>query len=510
MKKYILISTLCLALIISIFNPIIITTTSATTFQTAIKSTGTILQQKQLYNQTVYTDDEGNYFSVNEQTGQIYSSSNATETINNALTSVSGEEWETVYLKGTFIIDNPILIKDYTILKIDGTIILEGNTNNIMIQNIDQTNGNNHLKIIGGELNGNREKQNIWSIEDNHAILFSNVKDVEISNMHIHNPIRIGIRVEGDSQNIRIYNNTLRDSRYGIYFVYPVTDGGMKDIEVCNNYLDHFHREPEDNAEWGGDGIFLQGTPGKYIQNIKVENNYVSRCRDAAIEVNHVRDGIINNNQFTDCATGVLIRSSNYLTVQLNKYDKGWAIGGIRDGIFIDGITPNEPSYMIDIKKNIINNPPDVGIDININSIEINVEENIITNAITTAGIRVQQDVFQNPVPDNVTANVIIANNTIDEINANGIAVWITDGYFISEVKIIDNLVKNCAGNGIHMDRTLNYTIHHNLIENITTGIQQYSNTDYGTITKNTILNFTYAATVLTGIHNIISENTGF
>jgi len=107
--------------------------------------------------------------------------------------------------------------------------------------------------------------------------------------------------------------------------------------------------------------------------------------------------------------------------------------------------------------------------------------------------------------------NVTCKNNTITNLNqGDGISCEgnstdnLTNGIFA------DNIILNCAGDGIGVDRCVKVTVHHNTIENISGMGVLFTETQYSTITDNTVTTCGLGGIVCRSgiVRSVVSNNT--
>ena len=109
----------------------------------------------------VIKSDGTNYWGVSSEGEMVYESTNASYTINSALSGLtSARTWqETVLLTGNFTIDSSIVVYAYTYLQLIGHVSLADNSNCDMIKNAHPESNDICVTIEGGGWWGNKGQQ---------------------------------------------------------------------------------------------------------------------------------------------------------------------------------------------------------------------------------------------------------------------------------------------------------------------------------------------------------------
>jgi len=191
---------------------------------------------------TVVREDSTYYAEANLAGKTDYSGTVAATIIQNAIDGLTaGRTWkEKVVLKGNFAdIHTPITIPSYTILEILGKLKLKDGANCDMFDNSDQTAGNSNIKVLGGELDGNKANQT----GDSRAIHFDGtaVTDSIVAGMKIHDFKHVSAQYVAlrmvNCTNMRILNNYVYDNdRGGLEFTYG-SDNWAVNNRFKNNTL---------------------------------------------------------------------------------------------------------------------------------------------------------------------------------------------------------------------------------------------------------------------------------
>jgi len=149
--------------------------------------------------------------------------------------TVGRDYYETVLLRGNFLISDTIKLPDYTIFRLQGKIKLKDAANVEMIENSDPTAGNSHIIIEGGVLDGNRANQTTTV----QGIRLENVTDVLIKDVLITSTYHNAIRVITGERVLLKGINVQDCGAHGLYF-YACTRSQMKNCVIDYAALDGF------------------------------------------------------------------------------------------------------------------------------------------------------------------------------------------------------------------------------------------------------------------------------
>lgn len=164
----------------------------------------------------------------------------------------------TVSLSGTYTLDQSIRLPDYTRLDLSAARLTLADGSNVpMIVNDDTTNGNHHIEIVGGLLDGNREAQGAGRFQ---GIWFIRTQQVRIINLEVIDCGADGIRLSGGGQHTRdvvLQNIRVSGSQRGLTVMYA-----MRNVQVDNVYA-------TGNEDYG---VYSDHSEGLY-QNIFANDN---------------------------------------------------------------------------------------------------------------------------------------------------------------------------------------------------------------------------------------------
>jgi hypothetical protein len=320
---------------------------------------------------------EGSTYFAKDAYGKLFpsvsGSSNASYIINSAFSGLTaGRTWkEKVCLKGIFYVDlgsfgtkkAALQIPDYTILQIDGRIILNngqtttGAANNYVISNADHSGGNQFIEIRGGEVDANKagnpgKEGEIYGIEIN------NSHDVIIDGVYVHDTHETGIAIEGGCYNVWVQNNHVVDTgydgigcggfgaiNYKIWFTNNLINGSIPhnaivverenyDVHIIGNTI-----EFQTSTSYAA-GIYVSGA-----YKIDVSQNIIRHTIQTGIRVDGdstyvARDILISLNIISDCQyRGIdITRSSTNITVYSNRIINTTGAYNSGSGIVLRGL----------------------------------------------------------------------------------------------------------------------------------------------------------------------------
>jgi len=286
---------------------------------------------------------DGVVYARNMTTGEIISDTDASEVINNALSSIDTLGGGGVFLKrGTFTLTNPLKVGDFTILEGEGNateLKAETNMNDHLIENLDQTNGNWGSIIRDLYLNGNADNQDgagpyngiYWkNPTSNHPwtdwTAGETPNALALENLVIWNCKGDGVRLDGTDGSLMAQCRNLH-IRYGSSTYY-----GMNIISVSDSFF-------EDLVLVGNaGGLLVNGGGGNQFNNI-----YVAGAADiedsSGIILYWCQRMIFTNLRVDHCARdGVMIVSSlRNVIIGGTVTDCGYAADNTYDGFKLSG-----------------------------------------------------------------------------------------------------------------------------------------------------------------------------
>jgi hypothetical protein len=345
--------------------------------------------------------------TMNSNTGRVeYSGINADSGIAHAFTNLtSGRAYrETVKLRGDFIFPQ-IFIPSFTILDLtESQVFQTSGTNANFISNLDQTNGNNNIEIIGGVVDGNKIGNSAGGSEDSQSMVYFK----KCSRVWLHH----GLYKNGDFHNIRFRDCT-------------------EDIRVTEiSSLDPRHEHIADHAQGTTQGschdhIFANN----YFENIISGQSYITTI--------NVSDVVIANNTCHGMHGGT----------------SSFAINGLRS-VIVNNIIASGDGYGINLSQISGADYDSTGSIVANNTIK-----NIARYGIQCQGMPVSNIVISNNIVDTITegtmrgiyvlglSDSIISNNIVHDIIGAGIVARgsAAAGLVSDRLKINDNIVYNCG-----------------------------------------------------------------
>ena len=188
----------------------------------------------------------------------------------------------TVKPVGTFRLEKGLLLPDYTRLDLsEARLVLADGVKTTMIANRDPENGNRHIEIVGGVIDGNRARQGVG---DFHGILLVRAQQVRIADLDVVNCSGDGIRLTGKGQHTRdvqLRNLRLIDNnRCGLNVMWAqrnilVSDiyaKGNKEVGIRSDHSEGLYQNICANAN-EGHGIFIRNIFGGAYNNLTASRN---------------------------------------------------------------------------------------------------------------------------------------------------------------------------------------------------------------------------------------------
>lgn len=229
----------------------------------------------------IYTDATY-YYMKNGTTGRIdYSSTNASQVINNALGNLtSGRSYtQTVIMKGNFSVDSPLLLKNYTKLIIDGKLTASANMEAI-IECYDDV-AFEHITVEGGILDGNKDFGvvcggiNFTTTGDSSFLDLQHIKVYYTENTGVHLQKMVAGFVDDVSvlycDSMGFYFSVVSDSK--------ILNIGTTNVALENVYLSYCQTNYCGDWYLGGTSngeaqFFIVGSNNNELANIRTDNTY--------------------------------------------------------------------------------------------------------------------------------------------------------------------------------------------------------------------------------------------
>lgn len=191
------------------------------------------------------------------------------------------ESIATVTLSGTYTLEQSIVLTNYTRLDLrDARLVLDDAANVPMIINSDTVNGNHHIEIIGGILDGNKDGQGAGRYQ---GIWFVRAQQVRIAELEVANCGADGIRLSGGGQHTRdtvVQNVRVLNNQRGLTVMYAMRTTLVSDVYASGNedygiYSDHSEGLYQNICanENDGTGIFIRNIFGGSYNNLTATRN---------------------------------------------------------------------------------------------------------------------------------------------------------------------------------------------------------------------------------------------
>jgi len=274
-----------------------------------------------------------------------YEGKDATTVIQQAINALTpGRTWkEKVVLKGVFNIDSPLSLPSYTILEIQGKLMVSAGINGIEVKGTE-TSHIVEVEILGGTLVGAGVESSLNGIHLEYVDNFI-IKGCSISGFGTGED-GAGIYV-ANSKNGVISCCIISNCRNG-YLTPQLTQGHVSGVCIQNNY---FYNLTDDAIHpqrgrgnlivgnvvdtFGDDGIDLYGE----LDSIVADNVVINGAENTdGIEIG---DGshhcVVAGNSIYNCFTGIHVYKSNYVKINGNNVSNN-----SRHGIWL-----NEASYCV-------------------------------------------------------------------------------------------------------------------------------------------------------------------
>lgn len=188
----------------------------------------------------------------------------------------------TVKAVGLFRLEKSIALPDYTRLDLsEARLVLADGTKEPMLTSSDSENGNHHIEIFGGILDGNKAGQGPG---DFHGILLVRTEQVRIADLDVMNCSGDGIRLNGKghhTRDIQLRNLRLVDNnRCGLnvmwaermVFVSDVYATGNREVGIRSDHSEGLYQNicADSNP---GSGIFIRNIFGGTYNNLTASRN---------------------------------------------------------------------------------------------------------------------------------------------------------------------------------------------------------------------------------------------
>ncbi len=188
----------------------------------------------------------------------------------------------TVKLVGEFNLEKGLKLADYTRLDLsEARLVLADGVKAPMIANADPENGNRHIEIVGGVIDGNKTGQGAG---DFHGILLVRAEQVRITDLDVMNCSGDGIRLNGKGEHTRdVQLRNLRlvgNNRCGLnvmwaernIFVSDIYATGNKELGIRSDHSEGLYQNICANAN-KGHGIFIRNIFGGTYNNLTASRN---------------------------------------------------------------------------------------------------------------------------------------------------------------------------------------------------------------------------------------------
>lgn len=188
----------------------------------------------------------------------------------------------TVKVRGRFEVGAPLRLPNYTRLDLtEALLILAPGITEPLVANADQENGNHHIEVIGGRLQGNAPAPNSG---DSHGISFTRVDDARISGCEIRKFGGDGIRINGKGmlhRNAFLSSLVLEDNSHsGLNIMWASRNVFVSDVLVRGNKVFGLRSDHSESSYSniqadanGGVGIFIRNIFGGNYANLTATRN---------------------------------------------------------------------------------------------------------------------------------------------------------------------------------------------------------------------------------------------
>ncbi len=188
----------------------------------------------------------------------------------------------TVKPVGAFTLEKGLRLPDFTRLDLsEARLVLAEGIKAPMIANADPENGNRHIEIVGGVIDGNKKGQGAG---DFHGILLIRAQQVRIADLDVVNCSGDGIRLNGKGKHTRdVQLRNLRlvgNNRCGLnvmwaernIFVSDIYATANKELGIRSDHSEGLYQNICANAN-KGHGIFIRNIFGGTYNNLTASRN---------------------------------------------------------------------------------------------------------------------------------------------------------------------------------------------------------------------------------------------
>ncbi|MGB9672068.1 MAG: right-handed parallel beta-helix repeat-containing protein [Candidatus Norongarragalinales archaeon] len=468
----------------------------------------------------VIFQEAGKVFAKNGKTGQIeFSGTDASAVIQAAINALtSGRTWkEKVVVKGNFTLTKQsgktyaVGLPDYTILEICGKLMLANGQNCDVIANVDQTNGNRHIEIIGGAIDGNKGAQaagngiklkatpTTWA----GPYCYKNV----VRNVHVYNCKEHGFKFEA-------CNDLFITNCYAGILNGP------------GNGLDGFYFDGSHEVLIVGCHSTYNGRDGYRVTSTLASNTWENQIVGCASENNseqayHIIKGaydlvlcLVTGSTCDDCANGVVVDDGRDITIASNSLSRGSNAVWIKAGeVLVSGNSLTEAKVGVRVAASgiaVIGNSvrgklevDEYGVYLESGVNDCLVANNRITNISTNTEDQAGVLLYGNNM-----RNLIVGNSIF---NVGRFGIRLAANAVSSYNTIVANRIYNCAsGIGINGAHTYNIVSQNHVQTATYYGISLYNGADYNRIFENTLDVGTPIGFSAAGANNVIKRNVGY
>jgi len=374
---------------------------------------------------TVWNDGT-EYYAKNAYGQIIYSGTNCTTVIQNALDGLTaGRDYkEKVLLQGDFEITY-LLIPSYTIIEIQGSLKQADNTDYHCLVNADSNNGNTDIEIYGGEIDGNGANQNPATYMG--VVVYNNVTRGLIHDIWVYNGVNYSIRI--------LHSEAI--------IIDSVIASGAKDdniaIEIlCGNIT------ISNCVSYGS-----IGKAGVSSSGIEVE--------DGAHDVTIMGCTVFGNE---NVGINIVQECSNISIIGNTVYGNG------QDGIQVSGYAGN-PTELIVISGNTVHNQQPTGDGITLSHVRLSVVDSNVIHDVGSRGIFID-DVNMSVISNNLVYRItyapielhnaysmVIEGNLCYDYRATSAGVRLLN---TTDAIVADNLFRD-GGYGVREEASTNYSM---------------------------------------------------
>lgn len=322
----------------------------------------------------------------------------------------AGRTWkEKIIVKGNYTIDTSIDIPSYTILEMQGKITMSNAFPNYgAFQNSDLNNGNSHIEITGGSIDGNYANQTGFK----NCIYFEKVSFLKVSNMTIYDCLNEGIESRSNSKFVISGNVIYNNGDDSISLISSGTGGGASNNGTVSNNTVWGNR----NDTGGSSGIEIED--GSY--EISVFGNVIYGGTTGSNMVGiHV---VVDNGSSFPAPHDITITGNIVRAVE-------------NSGIFVQTNLTGGDLKNITITGNTVTDTGNNGINVmgkaSFNGVPVGVS--IVGNTVSSSGTSTS-GVYG--IYISYAKNVIVSGNTVTESGGHGVYL-----YYVQGAEVIGNII---------------------------------------------------------------------